>query len=250
MLANSSVSESGTVPFIDELSRFAQSFQVNLAELGQRGFLASPSAQPKAAAELQAIRKRLITSLTCANPESSNVVIISSVKDTYHRDVLAMNLAIETALEKTCNVLLADAILADGPISRVLNMSHLPGLIELVSRIKAKPEDNVLKTNIPELMLLPVGKGQWQKIAEGQVKRCFTLLKEYLPGLIIVDAPPLLSEYWIHDLAVVADQVVVVVETDRDSQAALSAALERMPLETKISLILVNSSQDLVISTL
>jgi protein-tyrosine kinase len=177
------------------------------------------------------IKRPLLTHVNglAASPVTHpNLIMVTSSVSGEGKTFTSINLAMSLAMEMEKSVLLIDADVAKPEVSNRLGVQAKAGFIDvLLGKVKLK--EVLIKTDVPNLMLLPsghrhvkatelLGSGAMRDFAE-------ELATRYADRIIIFDSPPLLMTTESRVLATLVGQIVVVVEESRTSHPVLKEAL-------------------------
>ncbi|MGI0014803.1 MAG: AAA family ATPase [Nitrososphaera sp.] len=221
-------------------------------KLGQLGMVTPDKAMSRIAVELRHIKRRLLNE----TPEQSgvwvdgvyrNLIMVTSSIIGEGKTFLAINLAMNMAMEVGRRVVLVDTDVANGDVAKVLGIDAKPGLTDLLTCPNLTLLDVLISTNIDGLQILPVGT----KIANVADLYSSTKMERFLKAMaqqfadriIIFDGPPLLASSESSVLARFMGQVIVVVQEERTTQEDLLTGLKQIEFARNIGLVL-NKSFD------
>jgi receptor protein-tyrosine kinase len=143
---------------------------------------------------------------------------------------VAINLALSIALEVDSTVLLVDADVANPSVARVMNLPQRKGLMDLLTSDRLEVADVLLKTNVDKLSLLPAGtphpRATELLASQAMADLVAEMASRYPDRILVFDSPPLLLTTEARVLASHMGQIVMVVESDRTSQMAVTRAIE------------------------
>jgi protein-tyrosine kinase len=208
--------------------------------------LLSPSYEGfKLAREYRHIKRPLIARAfgrgTVRLPKGYLIMVASAVSGE-GKSFTAVNLALSLSLEKDLRVLLVDADVVKPQISRVLGLSHAPGLLDVLRDQDLDVERVIRPTNIATLSVLPAGKASAEAtelLASHRMEQVVTTLGEHDgQRIVLFDSPPLLQTNESQALAQLVGQVVVVVQAQSTPQPMLLDALEILKDHPGVSLVL------------
>jgi Mrp family chromosome partitioning ATPase len=126
-------------------------------------------------------------------------------------------------------------------VLKVLGLGATPGLMDVLLSEHTTLPDVLLRTNIPNLSLLPAGRAN-KHATELLASQAMSALladigQRYPDRIIIFDSPPLLLTTEANVLAAQMGQVVMVIESETTTQAAVREALRRIDNCPHINLI-------------
>ncbi|MDD5037190.1 MAG: XrtA-associated tyrosine autokinase [Methylococcaceae bacterium] len=164
--------------------------------------------------------------------ERSNLILVTSSVPGEGKTFSAVNLALSIAMERDKWVLLVDADVAKPSVSRVLGIKEQPGLIDLLTGKGLRLSDVIIRTDIPNLRILPAGtihQHSTELLASDVMKRLAKELSERYPDRIVIfDSPPLLAATQAPVLAGLVGQVVLIVEADVTPQYIVQESLAKL----------------------
>ena len=181
--------------------------------------------------------------------DRGNLILVTSSVPGEGKTNTATNLALSMAQEKDHTVLLVDCDVNKRGVSRLFGLTDKPGLVEVLESDSLTVGDVLLRTNIPELCVISAGKKDEHVTELLASQRMSDLVAElatrYEDRVIIFDGPPLLPTPQTQILAGLVGQIVFVVESGKTSQDMVEEALEMLPEEKAVGLVL-NKSEGIV----
>ena len=190
--------------------------------------------------------KRPLVSNACgrnkAMVERGNLILVTSAVPGEGKSYTAVNLALSIAQEMDTTVLLVDCDVAKQGVSRILGLENVSGLVDVLERDDLNIADVLLQTDIPNFRVVSAGK-QHEYVAELlSSNRMSDLVNEiatrYSDRIIVIDGPPLLPTPQTQILAGWVGQVVFVIEAGKTPQSLVEEALEMLPEEQAVGLVL------------
>jgi exopolysaccharide/PEP-CTERM locus tyrosine autokinase len=190
--------------------------------------------------------KRPLVSNACgrnkAMVERGNLILVTSAVPGEGKSYTAVNLALSIAQEMDTTVLLVDCDVAKQGVSRILGLENVSGLVDVLERDDLNIADVLLQTDIPNFRVVSAGK-QHEYVAELlSSNRMSDLVNEiatrYSDRIIVIDGPPLLPTPQTQILAGLVGQVVFVIEAGKTPQSLVEEALEMLPEEQAVGLVL------------
>ncbi|SLN69110.1 XrtA-associated tyrosine autokinase [Oceanibacterium hippocampi] len=185
---------------------------------------------------------------------NGNLIMVTSVRPKEGKTFTAVNLAMSIASERDLNVLLVDADIHrrndNGSAMALLDVQDELGLCDVLADPQIDLADVLIRTNIPNLSLLPAGSSTHTNPTElFSSNRMGALIadmsKRYSDRIIIFDAPPVLASSEPSVLAEHVGQVLFVVEAEKTNQSAISQALMLIKACPNISLMLNKARYDM-----
>lgn len=210
----------------------AQIRKLDLGRLQAAGFITPTMQDCKLLHEFRVIKRPIIQHAlgrSATQAPNRNLVMVTSALPGEGKTFVALNLAMSLAMEVDCRVLLVDADVISPSIPRVLGLEPTKGLMDALTQPDTGFDEAVLCTNIERLTLLLAGTphaGASELLASEAMARLLTEVSRRYPDRIVVfDSPPLLATTESRVLATHMGQIVVVVEAQRTTHAALESAL-------------------------
>lgn len=169
-------------------------------------------------------------------------IVVTSAVPGEGKTLTAMNLALSLAREPDFEVLLVDADIPKSDITRVLGLQEHAGLMEVLADERRRPTDVIVRTDVPNLLVVPAGK-RHPLTAELFGGRRMQYVLEELGGhdrrrLLVFDSSPLLATPESPILASHMGQVLMVVGAGRTRQHEVAQALEGLGESQYVGLIL------------
>ncbi len=173
---------------------------------------------------------------------SPRSIMVSSALPGEGKTFTAMNLALSLSLEKDHNVLLVDGDVPKPHVSDTFGVAREPGLLDVLSNPDLPIESVILRTDVPGLSILPVGRRSetdTELLASARMQEIIAQLEQLDPeGLVVVDSPPILLTSEARVLASLFGQVVLVVRAGNTPQQAVAEALSIIGEGPRIGLVL------------
>ncbi len=174
--------------------------------------------------------------------DRGNVILVTSSLPGEGKTYNAVNLALSIAQEKDNTVMLVDCDVAQQGVSRMFGIDKRPGLVDVMENDDLSIGDVLLETDIPNLRVVSAGKQNEYVTELLTSQRVGNIVNEmtsrYSDRIIIFDGPPLLPAPQTQILAGMVGQVVLVVEAGKTSQSEVEEALELIPKEQAIGLVM------------
>ena len=187
-----------------------------------------------------------INGLAASPVTHPNLIMVTSSISGEGKTFTSINLAMSLAMEMEKSVLLIDADVAKPEVSTRLGVQAKAGFTDVLTG-KMRLKDVLIKTDVPNLILLPAGHrhGKATELLASAAMRNFAeeLATRYADRIIIFDSPPLLMTTEARVLATLVGQIVVVVEESRTSQPVLKEALSLLESCEVVGLVLNKSKR-------
>ncbi len=229
-----------------EKSRRTRNFaELNLKKLKNAGFVTPDSDRTRIVEEMRSIKRPLLLN-AFENSEDyqtrNHVILVTSANPGEGKTFVAINLAMSIASEKGLNVLLIDADVMKQDIPKQLGFSAKRGFLDLIVDDSLTIPDVLVRTNVPNLSILPSGQYGEQATELISSPHMKTLMSDiatrYSDRVIVIDTPPILLSSETAALAYYAGQVALVVETAGTSGSHVKQALNLLDCPEKIGFIL------------
>jgi receptor protein-tyrosine kinase len=195
--------------------------------------------------EFRVIKRPLLVNTfnrDAADGKQGNLIMVSSSVKGEGKTFTSLNLAMSIAMDLDSTVLLVDADVAEPGLSKALGVKDKPGLIEHLDDQQRDLSRLLLRTDIPNLTILPAGrrhKRSTELLAGRAMKRLVHELANRYPNRIVLfDSPSLLQTSEASVLASLMGQVLIVVEYEMTSQVIVKEALSQFENVDNVYLIL------------
>jgi protein-tyrosine kinase len=206
--------------------------KVDLGRLQAAGFITPALQDSRLLHEFRVVKRPLVQHAlgrSATQARNPNLIMVTSALPAEGKTFVALNLAMSLAMEVDCRVLLVDADVVSPSLPAVLGIEPAKGLMDLLTEPGTGLGEVLLGTNIERLTLLLAGTphpSASELLASEAMTRLLSEVSSRYPDRIVVfDSPPLLATTESRVLATHMGQVVVVVEAERTTHAALESAL-------------------------
>jgi exopolysaccharide/PEP-CTERM locus tyrosine autokinase len=162
-----------------------------------------------------------------ARPDS-RLVLVTSAMPAEGKTFTALNLALSIARERDVSVLLVDADVPKGHLSRTFGLQGAPGLLDALADETVDIDGLVVGTDIKGLEVLPAGRpteGAAELIASARMGQIATRLARHQRRLVLFDSPPLLASSEARALKQIPGQILIVTRAGRTPRQALLDAI-------------------------
>jgi protein-tyrosine kinase len=234
-----------TSPEIAALVAPGATVNVSLPSLRAAGLLAPEDEEYQLAQEYRQIKRPLIVkAFGRGTPRVPNghIIMVASALAGEGKTFTAVNLALSMSIEKDVHVLLVDADVAKPLLTNVLGLTDAPGLLDVLRDNGLDVEQVILRTNVPNLSVLPAGRHSAETtelLASARMEEVFRAIAQRDERrLALFDSPPLLLTTESPALAQVAGQVVMVVCAGVTPRQAVLHALAHVGTHPAVSLVL------------
>ena len=219
---------------------------VSPTSLAESGIVLPGSGPSRTVEEFRSLKRHLFANSSQVERDSDRashrIILVTSAKPGDGKTFVSINLALSLAYEKDTRVLLIDADAYRKSVMTVLGISAEQGWLDLVSDGSVNAREAILRTNIPNLAVLPAGAKR-AEIPEIMSSRNMenllnTLLNEDHRRYIIIDSLPCLTSSEPAILAGLASQTLFVVAANQTAQLEVQSSLRLLHASPKVTLIL------------
>jgi len=219
--------------------------------LASFGIALPSAARSRTVEEFRLIKRNLMSAWSqhdlIADRRSSRVIMVTSARPGEGKTFTALNLALAFASERNVKALLVDVDTQHPTLPKILGVRADRGIVDVLAGSLGLAEV-LVQTNIPNLMILPAGRGGPHVPELLSSREMSSLLDELTQQLsdfyLIMDTPPCMASSDAAALAPLVGQIVFVVEAHNTQQGEIEAALSTLSGCPRISLLL-NKSDSL-----
>jgi receptor protein-tyrosine kinase len=214
--------------------------------------IAIPSAaRSRTVEEFRLIKRNLVGAWSqkdlMADRRASRLIMVTSARPGEGKTFTALNLALAFASERSVKALLVDVDTQHSTTPEILGIERNKGIVDVLAANLELPEV-LIQTNIPNLMILPAGRGGPhvpELLSSPEMGALLDEMTQRLPDhYLIIDTPPCMASSDAAALAPLVGQIVFVVEANNTQQGEIEAALSTLSTCPRISLLL-NKSDSL-----
>lgn len=205
---------------------------LDLARLQAAGLITPTLQHSKLLQDFRLVKRPLIKHAlgkSATQTPNRNLIMVTSALPGEGKTFVAVNLAMSLAMEVDCRVLLVDADVLAPSVPEVLRIAPAKGLMDVLTGAGTPLRETLLSTNVERLSLLLAGtrhSNAAEFLASEAMSRLLAELASRYPDRIVVfDSPPLLATTESRALATHMGQVIVAVEAQSTTHAALESAL-------------------------
>ena len=205
---------------------------IEMAALARAGMFDWSHGRSRISEEFRLAQRQLLRAAFAPTAEAgvSNLVMVTSARPGEGKTFTAVNLAGSVALQGDHHVLLIDSDSKRDSICQALGLADAPGVLDLAANPNLDPNEVILRTEIENLSLLPVGQERGRS-SELFASRDMTQLiqrlgRRYSDRLLVLDSAPCLSTSDPAALAPVVGQILFVVEAERTQREEVESALD------------------------
>ncbi len=205
---------------------------IGRALLAAQGLLVPGAPVGVLAEEFRLVKRQLLLTaraVRAAQGDRSRTILVCSANPNEGKTYCSLNLALSLAAERDTEVLLVDADFAKPDVMGRLGLSEGQGLLDALANPAIDVEACVVRTDVPQLSLLPAGTKSNQDTELLASDRTPVLIQALLDAnprrIVIFDSPPALAASPAATLAQHVGQVMMVVRADRTSDGDLREAV-------------------------
>lgn len=219
---------------------------VDLHLLRDSGFII-PGAPPTALSEeFRLVKRQILLAAFGGNAapavDRGRLVLICSAQPNEGKTFCAVNLALSMATETDLEVLLVDADVAKPEILSSLGLAGSAGLMDALADPSLDVERLIVRTDIPNLSVLPAGRQSntdTELLASARTRALVDGLAARNPRRIVLfDSAPALAASPASVLALHAGQALMIVRADATTESELRDALTLIDACPHIQLLL------------
>ena len=209
---------------------------IDFAGLRRQGIMVPGERRSALAEEFRLMKRPILNNAFTANDPArvprGRLVMVTSSLPREGKTFTTINLALSMAMEVERTVLLVDADVARPGIPETLGIEADRGLMDVLTEPDITIPDVLLRTNVPNLSILPAGRPHGQStelLASTAMMRLVNdLLDRYQDRMILFDSPPLLATSEPGVLATHMGQVLMVVEAEHTPRSSVERAMEQL----------------------
>src|SRR3984893_4814359 len=214
--------------------------------------IAIPSAaRSRTVEEFRLIKRNLVGAWSqkdlMADRRGSRLIMVTSARPAEGKMFTARSLALGFASQLRVRALLVDVDTQHSTTPEILGIERNKGIVDVLAGNLELPEV-LIQTNIPNLMILPAGRGGPhvpEPLSSPEMGALLDEMTQRLPDhYLIIDTPPCMASSDAAALAPLVGQIVFVVEANNTQQGEIEAALSTLSTCPRISLLL-NKSDSL-----
>jgi len=230
-----------------EPTLFAPGPQLTLdrGRLASFGIAIPSSARSRTVEEFRLVKRNLMAAWSqndlIGDRQSGRIIMITSARPGEGKTFTSINLALAFASERDVKALLVDVDTQHPGLPKIFGIPGDKGIVDVLAG-NLELSEVLIQTNLPNLMLLPAGRGGPhvpELLSSREMGALLVELTQRLPDrFIIIDTPPCMASSDAAALAPLVGQIVFVVEAHSTQQAEVEAALSMLSACPQISLLL------------
>jgi protein-tyrosine kinase len=207
-----------------------QRISIDLELLRAQGEIPEAGLERRFADYYREIKRPLVQGmLTADGRPDARLILVMSALPGEGKTFTALNLAFSVARERDVSVLLVDADMPKGHLSRTFGLQGMPGLLDALSDEAVDVESLVVGTDMRGLEILPAGnpaEGAAELVASVRMAQIATRLVARHPRrLVVFDSAPLLVSSEARALKQIPGQILLVTRAGRTPRQALLDAI-------------------------
>lgn len=219
---------------------------VDMRRLGRMGMIPGEARDARRLTdELRRIKRPLLKQIGSHAAKSGvhteRILITSSVPGE-GKTFTAINLALSLAREPDFEVLLIDGDIPKANITQALGLQGREGLMDLLVNPHMRAEDVIVRTDIPDFMVVPTGKHNTltaELLGGKRMQQVLQVLSNpERQRLLVFDSAPLLATSEAQVLASHVGQVLMIVASGRTRRQEVKAAMQHLEGTPNISFVL------------
>lgn len=223
---------------------------IDFARLAAAGYLTPDQPMTRQSEEYQHIKRRVLGNMVPGalnTNQPANLILITSSVPGEGKTFTSVNLANSIAMEVDHTILVVDTDIMKRDLSRAFGVVDRKGLFDLLSAPNLRLEDLLVRTNVPNLVILPVGtkrEGSTELLASMRMRELADEIScRYRDRVVLFDSPPVLATTTASALAPLVGQVILVAEAGSTKHETILEALQRLDRVTITGVILNKSKQ-------
>jgi len=228
-----------------EKAQPAELITLDLQSLRDKGFLTPLNHNSLLAEEYRIIKRPMLRSAfntQRSHDDREHIALVTSPHANDGKTFTTINLGMSIASEHDLHVLLIDGDVRQRGLSHAFGVSERKGLMDALSDPGLSLADVILRTNVPDLSIIPAGHSVDAPTEILASPRMQTLMgditRRYPDRFIIIDSPPVLATSEPGVLASYVGQVVMVVRANETTRQAIAESLALVDACSNVNFIL------------
>ena len=212
--------------------------------LASFGITLPSSARSRTVEEFRLVKRNLMAawqSDLIADRRTSRLIMVTSARPGEGKTFSALNLALAFASERDVKALLVDIDTQHPGLPKIIGIPEDQGIVDILAGDLTLAEV-LIQTDIPNLTILPAGRGGPHVPELFSSRQMSALLEEltqrFDDRFIIIDTPPCMASSDAAALAPLVGQIVFVIEACNTQQGEIEAALSPVGACPRVSLLL------------
>jgi len=232
-------------------SRISREVKIDRQRLAKEGITFSVNERSRIAEEFRIISRQILAKAEGGpglggDSPSGRLIMVTSARPREGKTFTSANLALAISSQRDFRVVAVDCDIERQSLTRILGIEADLGLVDVLADPKCDLRDVLLRTDLPNLTVLPAGKmrpGVPELLSSRRMKDVMVeMAHRYSDRYLILDAPPCLATSDPSILASIVGQIVFVVEANRTQQPEIEESLRLISTCENISLVLNKSA--------
>jgi receptor protein-tyrosine kinase len=212
--------------------------------LARYGITLPSSGRSRTVEEFRLVKRNLMTQLSQGSPadqRSNRLIMVTSARPGEGKTFISLNLALAFASERDVKALLVDVDTQHSSMQAILGIPGDQGIVDVLAGT-CELSDVLIQTNIPNLMVIPSGRGGPhvpELFSSNQMAVVMAeMTRRFADRYIIIDTPPCMASSDAAALAPLVGQIVFIVEAHHTQQVEIETSLSMLSACSRISLLL------------
>ena len=230
---------------VDDAGHGGPELVLDRGRLASYGITMPSSARSRTVEEFRLVKRNLMTQFSqgdsSTDQRSSRLIMVTSARPGEGKTFISLNLALAFASERDVKALLVDIDTQHSTLQTILGISTEQGIVDVLAGARELSEV-LIQTNIPNLMVLPSGRGGPHVPELFSSNKMAILMAEmtrrFADRYIIIDTPPCMASTDAAALAPLVGQIAFIVEAHHTQEVEIEASLSMLSACPRISLLL------------
>src|ERR1700757_5250999 len=232
-------------PAQPDFSPSGRQLVLDRGRLASFGIAIPSSERSRTVEEFRVVKRNLIASWpqndVIDNPGSSRLIMVTSARPGEGKTFSAINLALSFASERSVKALLVDLDTPHPGLPKIFGFPGDKGIVDVLAG-NAHLSEVLIETTLPNLMIVPAGRGGPhvpELLSSREMSALLAQLTDQLADrFIIIDTPPCMASSDAAALAPLVGQIVFIVEAHHTQQVEVESSLSMLSACPRISLLL------------
>jgi len=230
---------------VDDAGHGGPELVLDRGRLASYGITMPSSARSRTVEEFRLVKRNLMTQFSqgdsSTDQRSSRLIMVTSARPGEGKTFISLNLALAFASERDVKALLVDIDTQHSTLQTILGISTEQGIVDVLAGARELSEV-LIQTNIPNLMVLPSGRGGPHVPELFSSNKMAILMAEmtrrFADRYIIIDTPPCMASTDAAALAPLVGQIAFIVEAHHTQEVEIEASLSMLSACPRVSLLL------------
>jgi protein-tyrosine kinase len=231
-------------PLPDEGPRVSREVKIDRQRLAKSGITFSVTERSRIAEEFRIVTRQILAKAEAPGPAggASRLIMVTSARPREGKTFTAINLALAISSQPDFRVLAVDCDVDRQSMTSLFGIEADKGFVDLLADDQTDMRDVLLRTDIPNLSVLPAGPrraGVPELLSSRRMRDILSeMAQRYSDRYMVIDAPPCLATSDPSILASLVGQIVFVVEANRTQETEIEESIRLISTCPNISLIL------------